>query len=73
MNGKGISIDNIAVERFFRTLKYDDIYLQDYGSIPELRNGIWSYIEFYNNRRFHSSLGYKKPMQVYRKSLEKVA
>lgn len=72
MNGKGRSIDNIAVERFFRTLKYDDIYINDYQSIGKLRNGIDSYMHFYNFNRFHSALGYKKPMNVYLEGVKKV-
>lgn len=65
MNGKGRSIDNIAIERFFRTLKYDEIYLNEYQDAKELKRGVARFIEFYNFRRFHSSLGYKKPMNVY--------
>jgi putative transposase len=72
MNGKGRSIDNIAIERFFRTLKYDDIYINDYQSIGELRNGIDRYMHFYNFNRFHSALGYKKPMNVYLEGVRKV-
>ena len=60
MNGKGRSIDNIAIERFFRTLKYDEIYLNGYKDVRELKRGVARFIEFYNCRRFHSSLGYKK-------------
>ena len=73
MNGKGRSIDNIAIERFFRTLKYDDIYIQDDSTINELRTGIGSYIDFYGNKRFHSALDYQKPMNVYRKGLDRAA
>lgn len=73
MNGKGRSIDNIAIERFFRTLKYDEIYINEYGSIPELRKGIDRYINFYNNDRFHSALDYDKPMNVYRKGVKRSA
>lgn len=70
MNGKGRSIDNIAIERFFRTLKYEDIYLNNYQSIRELRAGIDKYMNFYNYDRFHSSLGYEKPMNIYRKDIK---
>ncbi len=73
MNGKGRSIDNIAIERFFRTLKYDDIYINDYRSIKELRTGINRFMDFYNFNRFHSALNYKKPMEVYKKRKLKVA
>lgn len=72
-NGKGRSIDSIAVERFFRTLKYDDIYIQDCNNITELRRGIGKYIDFYNHKRFHSALGYRKPMNVYRQGLDRTA
>ena len=73
MNGKGRSIDNIAIERFFRTLKYDEIYITEYSSISELRNGINRYMNFYNHERFHSALGYDKPMNVYLRGVEKSA
>lgn len=72
MNGKGRSVDNIAIERFFRTLKYDEIYLNEYDNSFELRKGIDSFMHFYNFNRFHSSLGYKKPMNVYLEGVEKV-
>jgi transposase InsO family protein len=64
---------NIAVERFFRTLKYDEIYISDYQSVRELRNGIARYMHFYNFNRFHSALGYRKPMNVYLEGMVKVA
>jgi len=65
MNGKGRSIDNIVIERFFRTLKYNCIFINDFKNIQELNEGINSYMNKYNNLRFHSSIGYKKPMNVY--------
>jgi putative transposase len=65
MNGRGRTIDNIIIERFFRTLKQSHIYITDYQTIKELREGIKAYIHKYNFKRFHSSLGYKKPMNVY--------
>lgn len=65
MNGKGRSIDNIVIERFFRTLKYNCIFINDYQNIRELKEGIDNYINKYNYQRFHSSIGYKKPMNVY--------
>ena len=83
MNGKGRSIDNIAIfqtalrnsallhERFFRTLKYDEIYLNEYQSAKELKRGVARFIEFYNFRRFHSSLNYKKHMNVYLEGIKK--
>jgi putative transposase len=73
MNGKGRSIDNIAIERFFRTLKYDEIYLNEYNSILDLKSKVSKYIYFYNHHRFHSALDYKKPMNVYLEGVKKVA
>ena len=89
MNGKGRSIDmkrsgipqhseeHIAIERFFRTLKYSNIYISDYNSICELKEGVKNYIHKYNFQRFHSALNYQKPMNVYlsgiQKEVEKVA
>ena len=70
MNGKGRSIDNIIIERFFRTLKHSNIYISDYKSINELKQGISNYIYKYNHKRFHSSLNYKKPMEVYYESMK---
>ena len=69
--GKGRSIDNIAIERFFRTLKYDEIYLNEYKDARELKRGVARFIDFYNCKRFHSSLGYKKPMNVYLEGIRK--
>jgi putative transposase len=67
MNGKGRSIDNIAIERFWRTIKYEEIYLNDYKSMRELRYSIDNYIIKYNSRRLHSALGNKTPNEIYDK------
>lgn len=72
MNGKGRSIDNIVIERFFRTLKHSNIYINDYKSIKELKEGIDCYIHKYNFKRFHSSIGYQKPMNLYLEYLKSV-
>ncbi len=72
MNGKGRSIDNIVIERFFRTLKHGNIYISDYQSIKELKEGIKNYIHKYNFKKFHSSINYKKPMNVYLEYLKNV-
>ena len=66
MDGKGRATDNICIERFWRSAKCERIYLNEYASLPELRADVADYIEFYNHRIFHESLGYKKPMNVYR-------
>ncbi|WP_342225039.1 IS3 family transposase [Rickettsia endosymbiont of Urophora cardui] len=65
MNGKGRSIDNIVIERFFRTLKYNCIFINDFNNVKELKEGIDHYLNKYNYHRFHASIGYKKPMNVY--------
>lgn len=65
MDGKGRSIDNICIERFWRTIKYEEIYLNDYKSMSELRYSIKNYIEKYNTKRLHSTIGNKTPNEVY--------
>ncbi len=65
MDGKGRALDNIYIERFWRTLKYEDIYIKDYNSMAELKEGIKKYIEFYNSERFHQSLDYDTPDEIY--------
>ena len=73
MNGKGRSIDNIAIERFFRTLKYEEIYIKEYNDIKELKMRIKDFITFYNYNRFHASLNYDKPMNVYLHGMKQAA
>ncbi len=65
MDGKGRSIDNICIERFWRTIKYEEIYLNDYKSMSELRYSIDNYIVKYNSKRLHSAIGNKTPNEVY--------
>jgi putative transposase len=65
MDGKGRSIDNICIERFWRTIKYEEIYLNDYKSMSELRYSIKNYIEKYNTKRLHSTIDNKTPNEVY--------
>jgi putative transposase len=65
MNAKGRSIDNIVIERFWRTIKYEDIYPQSYDTIKEARVGIGRYMDIYNKERLHSSIDYKTPDEVY--------
>lgn len=66
MDGRGRALDNIFVERLWRSVKYEDIYLKGYVTIPELQLGLSTYFRFYNTKRFHQSLGYKTPDEVYR-------
>ena len=72
MNGKGRSIENIVIERFFRTLKHGNIYISDYQSIKELKEGVKNYIHKYNFKRFHSAIGYQKPMNLYLEFIKNV-
>ena len=65
MDGKGRATDNICIERFWRSAKCEKIYLNEYKTLTELKDDVKVYIEFYNHRRFHETLGYKKPMNVY--------
>jgi putative transposase len=69
MDGKGRATDNICIERFWRSAKCERIYLNEYTTLSELKNDTESYIDFYNHRRFHETLGYKKPMDVYKDGL----
>lgn len=66
MDGRGRALDNIFVERLWRTVKYEDVYLKGYVTIPELLLGLTAYFSFYNTERFHQSLGYMTPDEVYR-------
>lgn len=65
MDGKGRVFDNIFVERLWRTVKYEEIYLKDYQDVDESRRGIGVYFRFYNQERLHQALGYRTPAEVY--------
>ncbi len=65
MDGKGRCLDNVWIERFWRTIKYSEIFLNEYQNLRELYTGIKRYINFYNNDRGHSSLDYETPAKVY--------
>lgn len=67
MDGKGRALDNIFIERLWRSLKYEEVYLKDYASVGEARKGIGEYFAFYNTRRPHQSLAYKTPYEVHRR------
>ena len=70
MDGKGRATDNIAIERFWRSAKCEKIYLNEYQTIKQLKEDLSDYMDFYNYRRFHQTLKYKKPMNVYFESLK---
>ena len=65
MDGKGRAIDNIFVERIWKSVKYEDIYLKSYQNGTELQNGLEKYFDFYNQERLHQSLSYQTPDKVY--------
>lgn len=65
MDGKNRALDNIYIERFWRSLKYEDIYLNDYQSMESLKAGLKRYFLFYNGERFHASLDYLTPDEMY--------
>jgi putative transposase len=66
MDGRGRALDNVFVERLWRSVKYEDIYIQGYDTVPELHRGLARYFAFYNDERPHQSLGYRTPAAVYR-------
>ena len=65
MDGRGRALDNIFIERLWRSVKYEDIYLNDYASVPELDAGLRAYFQFYNQDRPHQNLGYRTPAEVH--------
>ena len=65
MDGRGRATDNIAIERFWRTLKYDEVYLKDYNSMADARKQIGKYIIKYNSKRPHQTLGGITPEMAY--------
>ncbi len=65
MDGKGRAIDNVFTERFFRSLKYEEVYPKEYVTPREARNGIRDYMKFYNYERPHQSLSYQTPAKLY--------
>jgi putative transposase len=66
MDGRGRALDNIFVERLWRSVKHEDVYLKGYATMPDLLLGLTEYFVFYNSERMHQSLGYDTPDQVYR-------
>ena len=65
MDGRGRALDNVFVERLWRSVKYEEVYLKDYGSVPEARLQLGRYFWFYNHERPHQSLAYRTPAAVY--------
>lgn len=65
MDGRGRALDNIFIERLWRSVKYEDIYLKDYAAVPDLEAGLADYFHFYNQTRLHQSLAYRTPAEVH--------
>lgn len=65
MDGKGRALDNVFVERLWRTIKYEEVYLNDYGDAGEAITGLRRYLQFYNRERSHQALDYQTPEAVY--------
>jgi putative transposase len=65
MDGRGRALDNIFVERLWRSVKYEEVYLHDYGSVGEAVAGVGAYFRFYNEQRPHQALAYRPPRAVY--------
>jgi putative transposase len=65
MDGRGRCMDNIFIERLWRSLKYEEVYLKDYAQVSEARTGIARWFQFYNHERPHQSLGYQTPATIY--------
>jgi putative transposase len=66
MDGRGRAFDNIFVERLWRSVKYEEVYLKEYRDVQESINSLAGYFEFYNHERLHQSLDYQTPAAVYR-------
>ena len=67
MDGRGRCFDNIFIERLWRSLKYEEVYLREYASVPEARTGIGNWFKFYNQERRHQRLGDRTPAELYLK------
>ena len=65
MDGRGRALDNVFTERFWRSLKYEEVYLNDYVTPRQTRQSISDYLEYYNERRPHQALNYQTPATVY--------
>src|SRR5215831_19283118 len=68
MDGRGRCLDDVFVERLWRSVKYEDIYLWRYEAVPQLQQGLGRYFPYYNEERPHQALGYRTPAQLYREA-----
>ncbi len=69
-DGRGRALDNVFVERLWRSVKYEDIYIKNYDCVPDLESGLRAYFRFYDEDRPHQSLGYRTPGEIYRAGLQ---
>jgi putative transposase len=65
MDGRGRVFDNIFIERLWRTVKHEEVYLKNYETVREAERELGRYFEFYNNKRVHQSLSYRRPVEIY--------
>jgi len=70
MDGRGRALDNVFVERLWCSVKYEDVYIRDYTTVPELDKGLARYFNFYNHERPHQSLNYAVPATVHLAAVE---
>jgi putative transposase len=68
-DGRGRALDNVFVERLWRSVKYEDVYIKDYEQVLDLEAGLTAYFQLYDEERPHQSLGYRTPGEVYRSGL----
>jgi len=71
MDGKGRALDNVFVERLWRSVKYEEVYLKNYQGMTDAKTGLSEYFRYYNHERPHQSLGYKTPVEIHGSSLDK--
>jgi len=64
-DGRGRALDNVFVERLWRSVKYEEVFLRDYQTVWDARHGLARYFAFYNGERLHQALGYRTPAEVY--------
>ena len=65
MDGRGRALDNIFVERLWRSVKYEEVYIKDYETVKNAKSGLFNYFDFYNKERVHQALQYQTPYEVY--------
>lgn len=70
MDGKGPCLDNIYIERFWKSLKYEEVYLKSYDSVEQCRHEVGLYIQWYNTKRPHQSLGHQTPQTIYQQFMK---